>query len=45
MNYIIALLAIMAVAILGATFPIPTLVAVVIAAIYWIVKGRKGGVR
>ena len=45
MNYIIALLVIMAFAILVATFPVPTLVAAAVGVGYWLVKGRKGGVR
>ena len=45
MNYIIALLAIMAIATCLVTFPIPTIVAIAVATIWWVVKGSKGNVR
>ncbi|MFT3859056.1 MAG: hypothetical protein QM742_16670 [Aquabacterium sp.] len=45
MNYLIGLLVVMAIILSIATFPVPTIVALVVAAVYWLVKGRKGRVR
>lgn len=44
MNYIIALLVVMAVAFLIVVYPVPGLVALAIGVAYWLIKGRKDGV-
>lgn len=43
MNYIIGMLIVMAAATLIATFPLPSMVAVVALAAYWIFKRGKNG--
>lgn len=43
MNYILALLAAMAIAVCLMTFPVPTLIALAVAVAWWLIRGRKRG--
>ena len=45
MNYIIGLLVLMAIILSVASFPVPTLLALALAGVWWGVKGRRGRVR
>ncbi|MFN3886251.1 MAG: hypothetical protein ACK4MG_04765 [Aquabacterium sp.] len=45
LNYVIALLAAAAAVLCFLVFPIPTLIGVVVAVIWWWVKGRKRSIR